>query len=108
MIQESNSLVWIDSNLVPVGHDVLFDHGGPVADLPHEAVDLVIVEEDGEADVQSRPDDDEDRQDKLFPDPASHEAVEDDVHDLVDGCRTVPDDGPRQVNVSWFGSKEQF
>ena len=90
----------MDSNLVQGGDDVLFDHRDPVANLPHEAVDLVVVEEDGEADVQRRADDDEDGQDELFPDPSSHEAVEDDEHDPVDGCRTVPDDSSRQVDVS--------
>ena len=90
----------MDSNLVPSGHDVLLNHRCPVADLPHEAVDLVVVEEDGEADVQRRADDDEDGQNELFTDPSSHEAVEDDEHDPVDGCRTVPDDSSRQVDVS--------
>ena len=62
----------------------------------------MVVEEDGEADVKGRSDDDEDGEDELLADPASHEAVEDDVHDPVDGGRAVPDDSSRQVFLKTF------
>ena len=71
------------------------------AQLPHEAVVFVEVEDRWEEDVDGEADDDEWHQNEVLVDAFGDEVVLLDVQVAVDGSQAVPDDSTAQVDISW-------